>query len=146
MKKLHSLAVSGYETYPNRFSVKFYEFWPEQMFSGWSGARFPSSPPSKNCPTKNHVSWKICIPWPSRALTPIPMVSPWNFMNFGQNKSSVDGLAKIHKKSRRKNWDRFQSPRRSRNQNFSLNFLSFLGGSPPARYLYTFHIYPLKDR
>ena len=56
MKKLHSLAVSGYETYPNRFSVKFYEFWPEQMFSGWSGARFPSSPPSKNCPTKNHVS------------------------------------------------------------------------------------------
>ena len=42
-------------------------------------------------------------------------------------------LAKIHKKSRRKNWDRFQSPRRSRNQNFSLNFLLFPGGSPPPQ-------------
>ena len=42
-------------------------------------------------------------------------------------------LAKIHKKSRRKNWDRFQSPRRSRNQNFSLNFLLFLGGPPPCK-------------
>ena len=33
------MAVSGYETCPNRFSVEFYEFWPEQKFLGWSGAR-----------------------------------------------------------------------------------------------------------
>ena len=62
MKNLYSWRVSGLETPPNRFAVKFYDFWPEGKFMGWSGARvliYAPSPPPPSPPPTHPVSQSV---------------------------------------------------------------------------------------
>ena len=40
LKNLYSWIVSGCETPPDLFAVKFYNFWPEGKFLRWSGDEF----------------------------------------------------------------------------------------------------------
>ena len=61
MKNFDSVAVSGFETYPSFFSLIFYEFWPEQKFRGWSGARVPGPLPPKNVRKKITFHEKIAF-------------------------------------------------------------------------------------
>ena len=41
-ENLYSWIVSGCETPPDLFAVKFYNFWPEGKFLRWSGDEFSS--------------------------------------------------------------------------------------------------------
>ena len=101
MKNFDSVTVSGFETYPSFFSLIFYEFWPEQKFRGWSGARVPGPLPPKKCPEKIKVQFLFYL-YLFKRLTPVrrPLLIPSGIDMEGIKVPSGGGFRPVGRKQK----------------------------------------------